>query len=62
MSIFSVQGKLVKKIVSANSAIGYHSLVWHGKGYNATMAPKGLYIVRLQLGDIIFTRWVKLVR
>jgi hypothetical protein len=51
LSVYNTQGKLVNVLVNETKPPGKYSILW-----NALNQPSGIYVFKLQAGDIIATR------
>lgn len=51
LSIFSINGTLVKELVNGYMPIGNHALVWDGSDKNNNRVASGVYLYRLSNGD-----------
>ncbi len=57
LSVFDVSGREVSKLVDGNVRAGSQSYIW-----NANCFPAGVYVVRMDVGDVTVMRKVVLVR
>ena len=62
ISVFDVQGRLVKVLVDETRPEGPHTTRWHGVDGSGRQAPSGLYFARLEFGGETATRKMMLVR
>lgn len=60
MSVHDVSGKLIRQLVDDTRHEGSHVVTWDGRGASGDPMPAGVYLVRVQAGDVTSTR--KLVR
>ena len=47
LSVYSINGALIKELINDYIPTGAHNIVWNGLGKNGTMVPSGLYIYKL---------------
>ncbi len=57
LSVYNVQGQLVKRLVSGFKTPGYHSIA-----FDASRLPAGVYLYRLSAGEFTQTRTMVVVR
>jgi len=57
LSVYNIQGQLVKRLVSGPKTPGYHSAQWDASG-----VPAGVYLYRLSAGEFTKTRTMVVVR
>jgi hypothetical protein len=57
LSVYNIQGQLVKKLVSGFKTPGYHTAQWDASG-----VPAGVYLYRLSAGEFTKTRTMVVVR
>ena len=62
ISIFDVQGRLVRTLVEGTSAAGTGSVVWNGLDQQGQTAPAGTYVYRLETGERVLSRTMVLVK
>jgi hypothetical protein len=60
--IYTMQGKLINTILDETKPPGIHELIWDGKNENGSPVKGGLYLVRVRIGNNIFSRSVELVK
>jgi hypothetical protein len=48
VSVYDVKGRLVRVLLDAEMAAGYHSVIWDGKSTSGTPVPPGVYFVHLR--------------
>ena len=51
LSIFSINGTLVKQLVNGYKPSGDHALTWDGSDKNNNRVSSGVYLYRLSNGD-----------
>ena len=47
LSIYGINGVLIKELIDDYIPAGAHNIVWNGLGQNGTMVPSGLYIYKM---------------
>jgi hypothetical protein len=57
LSVYNIQGQLVKRLVSGLKAPGYHTAQW-----DASRIPAGVYLYRLSAGEFTKTQTMVVVR
>jgi len=57
LSVYNIQGQLVKRLVSGPKTPGYHMAQWDASG-----VPTGVYLYRLSAGEFTQTRTMVVVR
>lgn len=62
LSVYSVQGRLVKTLVSDRRGRGSHAVRWDGRDNSGRDVGSGIYFVRLQYGDDTRTRKTVIIR
>ncbi len=62
LAVFNLRGRRVRKIVSGPGTETSGQAVFDGRGDDGRMLPSGVYFVRLQSGDDIFSQKVVLTR
>jgi len=53
LAIFDITGRKVKTLINANVSAGYNQVVWDGTDHNGNPVSTGMYIYKLQAGDMI---------
>lgn len=56
LSIFDVEGRQVRTLVSTQQAAGRYGVVWDGKDDRGAAASSGVYFYRLDAGDFTATQ------
>ena len=51
LSVYAMDGKLVRKILIGNVGTGYHSINWDGKDQSLNSVSSGIYFYRLDAGS-----------
>lgn len=62
LSIYGINGQLVRELVSENLPAGRHEIVWDGRDSKGTNAGSGVYIARVIAGDKSAVRKMTLMR
>ncbi|HPG37899.1 MAG TPA: PKD domain-containing protein [bacterium] len=59
ISIFTMQGKLIKTVLNTRLNSGYHSIAWNGTDKQNLAAPSGIYVLHFQSGN--FSKNIKMI-
>ena len=62
LGIFDLRGRQVRQLASAQKAEGRYSEQWDGRDDAGSMAPTGVYLVRVKLDDVTETKKISLVK
>lgn len=62
LTIYSLDGRLVRRLDSGSRTSGRHEVVWDGMDRNGRPVTSGTYLYRLYTGGIVQTRTMALVR
>lgn len=62
LTIYSLDGRLVRRLESGPQTSGRHEVVWDGMDRNGRPVTSGTYLYRLYTGGIVQTRTMALVR
>ena len=62
LSIFNIEGQMVRRLVSGYIHQGMHSVLWDGKDNNGNAVSSGVFISRLRMGNIIESRKMMMVK
>jgi len=62
LSIYTVSGQLVKTMIDGEYTAGVHTATWDGKLSSGQAAAPGIYLYKLQVGNSIETKKMKLER
>jgi hypothetical protein len=62
ISIYAVDGRLVKTVVDGELPAGHHTVLWQGRDHGGRSMPSGLYFVRFVTSDRTETGRLTLVR
>ncbi|MCD4847730.1 MAG: PQQ-binding-like beta-propeller repeat protein [Candidatus Aegiribacteria sp.] len=60
--VFDLSGRIVCSLVESDLGVGQHSYVWDGRSQNGEHVASGLYICRIQSGEISSTTRLCLLR
>ena len=47
LSVYSINGALIKQLINDFIPAGAHNIVWNGLGQNGILVPSGLYIYKI---------------
>jgi Calcineurin-like phosphoesterase/FlgD Ig-like domain len=62
LDVFDLSGRRVARLEHGAFAAGVHTVTWNGSLADGTLAPAGVYVVRLQAGARVETRRIAVVR
>ena len=62
LGIYDVKGRLIRRLVDANLPAGRHDLVWDGRDRGGRASGSGVYLYRLEAGDLREIRKITLVK
>jgi hypothetical protein len=62
LRVFDVTGSFVRTLVDAHREPGSHSEHWDGRAEDGRELPSGVYLYRLEAGEIVVTRKMVLLR
>ncbi len=62
LTIYAVDGRLVRRLEDGSREAGEHRVVWDGLDGGGRAAPSGTYLYRLEAGPVRETRTMSLVR
>jgi hypothetical protein len=62
LKVYDVMGQEVRKLVDEYQAAGIKTIQWDGKDGNGKPVVDGVYVYRLQAGDVAESRTMRLVR
>ncbi len=61
LSVYDASGRLVRRLVDAESSPGIHSLTWDGRSDDGRRLQSGAYLLRLEVGGATSTRKLTLL-
>ena len=62
LAVYSLRGRMVRKLFAGTLQPGRHSFMWDGKDDAGRVVPSGAYLYRLGVGDRSITRKMLLVK
>ncbi len=62
LAVYSLDGKLVRRLLDESRPAGRHQVVWDGKDMTGSAAASGIYLYQLNSGGVRQTRTMTLVR
>jgi len=62
LSVFNLQGRMVRLLVSKQLGAGTHSVVWDGRDANGQVAPSGIYLYKLQVNGFETMRKMEFIK
>ncbi len=62
LTIFDLQGRRIRKLVSARKAAGYHSVAWEGKDGHGRLVGSGVYLYHMRADNFSHTRKLMVLR
>lgn len=62
LDVFSVSGRLVRRILQERRVAGRHQVFWDGTTSSGVLVPSGTYFCRLQAGGVQRTRKMQLLK
>jgi len=62
VSVYSVTGKLVTRLVSGTQAPGFYTVRWEGRSDDGTKMSQGIYFIRARIGTETHERRLTLLR
>lgn len=62
VSVFDVQGQLIRVLMNEPQAMGTHSIQWDGRNEAGSRVGSGIYFIRLQEGQRVDTSKLTLLR
>jgi hypothetical protein len=51
LTIYDLQGRLVRRILQASLPVGRHEAIWDGRDQRGAAAPSGIYFGRVEVGE-----------
>jgi len=55
ITIYNIKGQKVRKLVNTVVTTGEHSVVWQGKDDKGNQVSSGVYFIRMQIGQQVYT-------
>jgi len=62
LTIYNLQGQVVRTLVRGASSAGVHSLIWDARDEAGMAVPTGIYYYRLRTGNQVLTRKLLLAK
>ncbi len=62
ITIYDIQGQLVRTIVNERKSAGTYSVVWDSKDQYDNKVPSGVYLYRLKAGSFVMTQKMILMK
>ncbi|MCK5456799.1 MAG: T9SS type A sorting domain-containing protein, partial [Melioribacteraceae bacterium] len=62
LDVFNIQGELVNKLFKKNLTSGSYEVEWNGKNNLDEKIVSGIYVVRLTVGNKVFSNKVLLTK
>ena len=62
LAIYDVEGREVRRLANGEAGTGYHTVLWDGKNDAGIRVSSGIYVYRLQTGDVVKTRKMLLLK
>lgn len=62
VSIFDINGKLVKEILNETQNEGHHEVTWDGANQQNNRVASGIYIYTVKSGDVILSKQMILIK
>ena len=62
LSIYNIQGELVKVVNNGYLNRGFHTFKWNARNYNGVNVPTGIYFYQLKSDDKMITKKMMLIR
>ena len=62
LSIVDLRGRRVATLVDGTRTAGAHQVVWDGADDHGAQVPSGVYFVMLEVGDVVQTRKISLLK
>jgi hypothetical protein len=53
VSLYNLQGQLVRTLVSETQSVGPHNVTWDGRDDDGNLLSSGTYLYRLKIGDAV---------
>ena len=62
ISIYNIKGQKIKTLVDGSVSSGYHNIVWHGDTDYGSSVSSGVYFVKMQTENQVYTKKVVLMK
>jgi flagellar hook assembly protein FlgD len=62
LKVYDIQGRLIATLLQRHQPAGSYSVVWNTQQSDGTLAPSGIYFIRLETNGGVETRKTLLVR
>ncbi|MDH3217385.1 MAG: linear amide C-N hydrolase [Candidatus Krumholzibacteria bacterium] len=62
LSIYNIEGKLVKTLINDTLEEGFKEIIWDGTNYHGSRVSSGVFLCRLKAGGKVLTRKMVLLR
>jgi hypothetical protein len=62
LTVYNLQGQVVRTLVARNLSAGQHRVVWDGKNDAQQLAPSGVYLYRLRVNGYVITKKLSFVK
>ncbi|NUO81650.1 choice-of-anchor B family protein [candidate division KSB1 bacterium] len=62
LTIFDLQGRMIRRLVSAEQQAGYHSASWDGKDEHGQPVGSGVYLYQMRAGNFSQTRKMLMIK
>ena len=62
LSVFDLQGREIRSLVSAQKQAGQHQVVWDGRNERGISVPSGVYFYKITAGEFSATCKMTLVK
>ncbi|NLP11357.1 PKD domain-containing protein [bacterium] len=62
LSVFNLQGRMVRQLVAKHLGAGVHSVTWDGRDANGQVAPSGIYLYKLQVNGFETMRKMEFIK
>ncbi len=62
LSIFNLQGQLVRTLVDEEQAAGMYSVYWDGRDHMGDKVPSAVYVYRLETNSAVFSKKMILIK
>jgi len=62
LSVFNLQGRMVRHLVAKQLGAGVHSVTWDGRDANGQVVPSGIYLYKLQVNGFETMRKMEFIK